>query len=86
MYLQRIYVLPDEHGRGAAQGLLAASLRSARARGFQAAWLGTNRHNRRARAFYRRQGFSEMGTREFTLGPEIHCDVVLGRQLEQDTP
>lgn len=77
--LSKCYVLPGRHGGGVAGALMTASLDAARARGAAGVWLGVNGENTRAQAFYRRSGFTEVGTRTFQVGTERHHDLVLHR-------
>ncbi|MGO1590842.1 tRNA (guanosine(37)-N1)-methyltransferase TrmD [Ancrocorticia sp.] len=44
-------------------------------------FLGTNAANRRARHAYRKLGFEEVGTRQFTVGEQDNRDVVFARGL-----
>lgn len=46
--LSKIYVLPDQHGAGAAVALMSAALQKADELGFRAVWLGVNQQNQRA--------------------------------------
>ena len=43
--------------------------------------LGTNAGNARAIGFYRRNGFTEVGSRTFVVGVQHCCDVIFGRDL-----
>jgi ribosomal protein S18 acetylase RimI-like enzyme len=43
--------------------------------------LGTHANNDRAIAFYRRNGFSEVGTRTFVVGTQECCDLIFGKVL-----
>ncbi|RMI13136.1 GNAT family N-acetyltransferase [Cellulomonas triticagri] len=79
--LSKCYVLPGQHGRGVADALMAASLDAARARGAAGVWLGVNGENARAQGFYRRSGFTQVGTRTFQVGAERHHDLVLHRAV-----
>ena len=79
--IQRIYVDAPWHGRGVAQALMAAMLGHARAGGADRVWLGVWEHNPRARTFYRRWGFRDIGEHAFRLGEEIQRDLVLVREL-----
>jgi ribosomal protein S18 acetylase RimI-like enzyme len=44
--------------------------------------LGTNQNNQRAVAFYRRNGFTEAGTRTFQVGSQCCCDLIFARPLD----
>ncbi|SDQ75331.1 GNAT family N-acetyltransferase [Quadrisphaera sp. DSM 44207] len=76
--LSKAYVAADEQGSGLARVLVVAALGAARERfGARPVWLGTNRQNARAQAFYRRLGFEQVGSRTFVVGGQEHDDVVL---------
>lgn len=77
--IQRIYVDRPWHGRGVAQALMERLLEAARSSGADRVWLGVWEHNARARAFYRKAGFEEIGDHPFTLGDEVQRDLVVAR-------
>lgn len=63
------------------QALLNAAIEDARALGAKRLLLGTNAGNERAIAFYRRNGFEEVGTRTFIVGDQ-HCfDLIFAKLL-----
>ncbi len=64
-----------------AQALMDAALSDARALGATRLLLGTHATNRRAIAFYRRNGFTEVGTRIFHVGSQQCCDLIFAKQL-----
>ncbi len=64
-----------------AQALLDAALADARALGGSRLLLGTHAGNSRAIAFYRRNGFREVGTRLFQVGSLQCSDLIFARQL-----
>lgn len=77
--LRRIYVLSRFHGTGLAQALLEAV--TAASQGCARLLLGVKEDNHRALAFYRKQGFAEIGTRRFTVGGKTYDDFVLALPL-----
>ena len=79
--LWRFYVDPSWHGRGLARTLMGAAEDAARARGARTMWLGVWERNLRAQTFYRRQGFTVVGTQVFQLGADPQCDLVMAKQL-----
>lgn len=81
MELSKMYVLPGHHGSEVAAALMAESLARATLGGCAGIWLGVNQQNLRAQRFYTKQGFEIVGTKTFTLGPEIHDDFVMERAL-----
>jgi GNAT superfamily N-acetyltransferase len=63
------------------QALMEAALADATSMGFERLLLGTHENNRRAIAFYRRNGFAEAGTRTFQVGSQCCCDLIFARPL-----
>ncbi|MES2032901.1 MAG: GNAT family N-acetyltransferase [Pseudomonadota bacterium] len=79
--LKRIYVLHRFHGDGVGLALLEAAVEAARAVGARRMLLGAYAENHRAIAFYKRNGFVQVGTRVFHVGDNDYDDVVLARDL-----
>lgn len=79
--LSKVYVLPGSHGRGIAAPLMEATLDAARSTGVAGIWLGVNQRNARAVRFYEKSGFTIVGEKSFSLGPEVHHDFVMEREL-----
>lgn len=79
--IKRFYVAPTRHGRGVAQLLMDAVVRSAAARGAGALWLSVWDQNPRAIAFYRKVGFTETGVTTFEFGSETQRDYLMMRQI-----
>jgi diamine N-acetyltransferase len=77
--LKRIYVFHRFHGGGAGQALFDTAIDHARASGAGRVLIGANAENVRAIAFYKKNGFSQIGTRQFLVGANLYDDVVLGR-------
>jgi diamine N-acetyltransferase len=75
--LKRIYLLSRFQGCGAGKALLAASVNHAREQGAGRLLVGVYDQNDKAIAFYRRQGFVPIGTREFQVGGDFYHDLVL---------
>jgi ribosomal protein S18 acetylase RimI-like enzyme len=75
--LWRFYVRRDWHGRGVAQALMERVKAEARARGAQTLWLGVWEHNDRARAFYAKTGFTDVGEHVFLFGTDPQTDRVM---------
>jgi len=65
-----------------AQALMDAAIADARALGSTRLLLGTHEGNERAIGFYRRNGFREAGTRTFTVGTQVCCDLIFAKPLE----
>lgn len=79
--LNRMYLDPEWKGRGIADRLMQACLDAARRGGFQTIWLGVWDRNPRARRFYARWGFVEIGTHPFQFGNDPQTDLVAVRSL-----
>lgn len=79
--LRRIYADADQIGRGVGHALMRSALHHARTHGYDQMWLGTNRLNERAIAFYQRHGFEITGTKTFTVGTGVETDHVMSRAL-----
>jgi GNAT superfamily N-acetyltransferase len=79
--LQRIYLLQAWLGLKAGPALLQRCLDEAWALGAQTLWLGVWERNDRARAFYRRHGFIEVGEHTFVVGTDPQRDVIMVRPL-----
>lgn len=77
----RFYVDRLWHGQGLARALMDAVDREAARRGAGMLWLSVWERNERAKAFYRKCGFADVGAREFVLGTDRQCDRVMARAL-----
>lgn len=75
--LDRFYIDDRWHGHGLAQRLLAAVVGAARQQGAAALWLTVWERNPRARAFYLKQGFVDVGQTVFVVGEDHQSDRVL---------
>ena len=84
--LQRIYVDRRWHGRGIADLLMDAAKDAARRRGGKHIWLGVWERNTRAQAFYRRCGFTKIGTQTFVVGTDPQTDQVMVCALTPMSP
>ncbi|RUL79965.1 GNAT family N-acetyltransferase [Dyella choica] len=79
--LQQIYVLREWHGRGVADRLMHWALDRARMLGAPEIYLTVFDHNERAKRFYARHGFVEVGRCTFQLGDRIDDDRVWQKTL-----
>ncbi len=77
--LKRIYVLSRFHGSGIGAALMAQAI--AAADGFQRLLLGVYAGNARAIAFYAKNGFAPIATRQYDVGGTLYDDIVLARPL-----
>ena len=80
--LWRLYVDHAWHGRGVAAALMASACDDIARRGARTAWLGVWERNARAQAFYRKQGFTRVGTHTFVLGRDVQTDEIWMRRLQ----
>lgn len=83
--LVRLYVSRECLGRGVGAALMRACLSEAKLRGYKTLWLGVWEHNQRARAFYRRWNFHDVGTHVFQLGEDPQTDIVMQRSISEST-
>jgi ribosomal protein S18 acetylase RimI-like enzyme len=79
--LLRFYVDRAWHGRGLARRLMAAVDEEASRRGASMIWLCVWERNERAKAFYRKCGYSDVGSKVFVLGTDRQTDRVFSRVL-----
>ncbi len=66
--LRQIYLDDRAKGSGAAQALLDWAIDTARTRGAEELWLSVYVDNHRAKRFYERNGFEDMGRYAFMVG------------------
>ncbi len=79
--LRRIYVFTRFHGGGTGAKLMELGIASAREMGAKRLLLGVHPGNVRAIAFYTKNGFRKIGTREFHVGGSTFEDPVLALEL-----
>jgi diamine N-acetyltransferase len=75
--LWRFYIDRGWHGRGIAQALMDRAKMVARDRGAKTLWLGVWERNDRARAFYKKCGFTDAGQHIFLFGTDPQTDLVM---------
>jgi GNAT superfamily N-acetyltransferase len=80
--LWRFYVSREWHGRGVAQQLMDRVKLAARHHGAQTLWLGVWERNDRARAFYAKCGFADVGEHIFLFGTDPQTDRVMAASLQ----
>ena len=80
--IRRFYVDASRHGHGVAAVLMDAAVREARSAGCGSLWLTTWERSLRARAFYAKSGFVDVGTTTFLLGTSRQCDRLLVRCVD----
>jgi ribosomal protein S18 acetylase RimI-like enzyme len=79
--VKRLYVDGRWQGRGIAAALMERAREGARAVGAQTLWLMAWEHNPRARAFYKKAGFEDVGSATFMLGGSPQVDRVFVQPL-----
>jgi ribosomal protein S18 acetylase RimI-like enzyme len=81
--LWRFYVARQWHGQGIAQALMRRAHAEAERASARTLWLGVWERNERARRFYRKCGFVDVGTHVFFVGSDAQTDRILVRPVEQ---
>jgi GNAT superfamily N-acetyltransferase len=79
--LRQLYVLRPWHGSGIAQALMNWAIGEARRRGAEHLYLSVFTDNHRARRFYARYGFVEVGPYAFKVGNHVDEDIVMHLDL-----
>lgn len=72
--LYQLYVLSPQHGAGVGPALLEWAIATARTRGADTLALSVYTDNHRAKAFYARYGFVDVGRYDFPVGTQIDED------------
>jgi len=79
--LDQLYVLKEHHGAGIARELMDWGLGEAKARGADAMYLTVYVDNHRARRFYDRYGFEDVGRYAFMVGNHADEDIIMRKAL-----
>ena len=79
--LQKIYVLKHFIAMKIGHRLQATLLEEARERSFEMIWLSVLDSNKRAIAFYKKNGFREIGTHAFQIGKESFNFLAMAKKL-----
>jgi diamine N-acetyltransferase len=79
--LWRLYVDREWHGHGIAQELMRHVDLEARRGAARTLWLGVWERNQRAKAFYRKWSFVDVGSHVFMVGSDAQTDRILVRSL-----
>ena len=80
----RFYVAAPWQGRGIAQALMQGVEMEAREHQAQTLWLGVWERNERAKSFYRKCGFADVGSQVFVLGTDAQTDRIMVRSLPSE--
>jgi ribosomal protein S18 acetylase RimI-like enzyme len=78
----RIYAAKAWIGQGVGAALMQACLAEAGRRGRDMIWLDVWEENPRAIAFYRKWGFTVVGTNAFQLGDDLQNDLLMQRPVK----
>jgi ribosomal protein S18 acetylase RimI-like enzyme len=79
--LVRFYVSQEWHRCGIGNALMQASVNESQRQDYQTLWLGVWEHNGRAKEFYRRWNFRDVGEHVFYLGSDAQNDILMERSL-----
>lgn len=79
--LRQLYVVEACKATGVADTLTEWAIDLARSRGAPEMYLAVFDHNQRAKRFYARHGFAEVGRCDFVTGPQVHDDRIWRRTL-----
>ena len=79
--LDQIYILTGYHGVGIAHGLMDWAVDEGRRRGAEELYLTVYIENHRARRFYDRYGFEDVGRYGFKVGNHVDEDVIMRKSL-----
>ena len=75
--LRQLYLLHEWRGAGLAHALMNWAVEEARVRGAQEMFLTVYTDNHRARRFYERYGFQEVGPYKFMVGNQADEDIIM---------
>ena len=75
--IRQLYLLHEWRGAGVAHALMEWAMEEARVRGAREMYLTVYKDNHRARRFYQRCGFEEVGTYTFMVGEQADEDIIM---------
>jgi diamine N-acetyltransferase len=79
--LERIYVLSEYHGKGAAQLLMTYIIDEAQKNKSDFVWLGVWEYNLKAIRFYQKFGFEKFGSHIFDVGNDPQTDWLMWKKI-----
>lgn len=79
--LRQLYILDEWHGSGIARVLMDWALEEARRRGVRELLLTVYTDNHRAKRFYERYGFEDVGPYAFMVGEQADEDIIMRLRL-----
>jgi diamine N-acetyltransferase len=82
--LVRLYVSREWLGRGVGAALMRACIGEAMQLDYRTIWLGVWEHNSRARDFYQKWNFREVGEHIFQLGDDSQRDILMERSISEE--
>lgn len=82
----RFYIAHAWHGRGLAQLLMQRVESDAAQLGARTLWLGVWERNERAKAYYRKSGFVDVGSHIYMVGSDPQTDRIMVRQVAPSAP
>lgn len=83
MEIERIYVLKEYHGMRVGQSLFEKAMQLAEEKKVEYVWLGVWENNKRAIAFYSKNGFQVFDRHLFQLGDDVQTDYMMKKRLDQ---
>ncbi|WP_181885077.1 GNAT family N-acetyltransferase [Pontibacter diazotrophicus] len=81
LQINRLYITSAWTGRGLGDQLMQLSLEKALQHDHDVVWLTVWEHNERAKRFYQKYGFREVGELEFVLGQDVQRDLYMQREV-----
>lgn len=82
--IERIYVSKEFHGKKVGQLLYEMAIQIANERKAEYVWLGVWEENKRAIAFYKKNGFVEFSKHIFKLGNDEQTDILMKLKLKDE--
>lgn len=83
MEIERIYVAKEFQGKGLGRRLMTYAISAAMQRKKAYVWLGVWEKNEKALAFYRKNGFYQIGTHTFVMGDDPQTDYIMRKDLKR---
>ncbi|WP_179223052.1 GNAT family N-acetyltransferase [Pontibacter ummariensis] len=82
LHINRLYVVKKWLGRGLGNKMIDFCLEKARQNGHDVIWLTVWERNERAKRFYKKHQFEEVGELDFVLGNDVQRDLYLRREVQ----
>jgi ribosomal protein S18 acetylase RimI-like enzyme len=81
LQIDRFYITQQWTGHGLGDKLMQLCLEKAQQQEHDVVWLTVWEHNDRAKRFYQKYGFREVGELAFVLGQDVQRDLYMQRQV-----